>query len=84
MSKYFIPENLAVSDSGFLFLSSTGETFTLNGIGRDIFKMLQNGQTDKEVIDSLLEDYDIDRVTLEKDYSDFINQLKIYAVIKTS
>ena len=83
MSKYFVPENLAVSDSGFLFLSSTGETFTLNGIGRDIFKMLQNGKTDQEIIDSVLEDYDVDRVTLEKDYSDFINQLKIYTVIKT-
>jgi hypothetical protein len=83
MSKYFIPENLAVSDSGFLFLSSTGETFTLNGIGRDIFKMLQNGKKDEEVIGTILKEYDIDRVTLEKDYSDFINQLKIYSVIKT-
>jgi hypothetical protein len=45
--------------------------------------MLQNGKKDEEVIGTILKEYDIDRVTLEKDYSDFINQLKIYSVIKT-
>ena len=29
MNEYIVPENIAISESGFLFLAGTGETFTL-------------------------------------------------------
>ena len=82
MSKYSILENLAVSDSGFLFLTTTGETFTLNEQGREIFKLLQQKYTQEEISDKLLEEYDIDKSTFSRDFEDFFAQLKNYGLIK--
>lgn len=82
MSKYLIPSNLAVSDSGFLFMPSTGETFTLNQPGREIFKMIQSGKEFEEVLEFISGEYDIDAVSAEKDLNDFLGQLKNYNLIK--
>lgn len=82
MNRYSIPETLAVSDSGFLFLASSGETFTLNIIGREIFRMMQNGSEEKEIFKQILEEYDIDRSSFEKDLNDFKAQLQKYSIIK--
>ncbi len=82
MRKYIVPETLAVSDSGFLFLPNTGETFTLNHIGKEIFHLLQNGLNEEEIVQHMLDEYDIDKPSLEKDLSDFIIQLQKYSVIK--
>lgn len=82
MNKYLIPSNLAVSDSGFLFMPSTGETFTLNQPGREIFKMIQSGKEFEEVLEFISGEYDIDGVSAEKDLTDFLGQLKNYNLIK--
>ena len=82
MSTYAIPESLAVSDSGFLFLASTGETFTLNAIGREIFKLLQSGDNLQAVQEKISEEYDVDRATLERDLDDFVTQLKFFKLIR--
>jgi len=82
MSKYLIPSNLAVSDSGFLFMPSTGETFTLNSLGREIFRMIQSGKDFDEVLEFISAEYDIDRSSSDKDLADFLGQLKNYNLIK--
>ncbi len=82
MSTYAIPESLAVSDSGFLFLASTGETFTLNAIGREIFKLLQSGDNLQAVQEKISEEYDVDRATLERDLDDFVSQLKLFKLVR--
>jgi hypothetical protein len=82
MSVFSIQENLAVSDSGFLFLPSTGETFTLSGMGIVIFKMLQQKYPTNEIIKKLEEEYDSDKATIERDFEDFLFQLKKYSLIK--
>lgn len=81
MKSYYIPENIAVSDSGFLFLPTTGETFTLNEIGKKIFKELQAKKSTEEIVNQLLQEYDIDRLTLERDIDDFILRLKSFNLI---
>jgi hypothetical protein len=82
MEIYSVPANLAVSDSGFMFLSSTGETFTLNEIGQTIFKLIQQGNSLKEIEDKILFDYDINQPSLEKDLTDFIKQLLAYKLLE--
>ena len=82
MSTYAIPESLAVSDSGFLFLASTGETFTLNAIGREMFKLMQSGDDLHAMQSKILQEYEIDRATLERDLDDFITQLKSFKLVK--
>jgi hypothetical protein len=82
MSQFHIPENLAISNSGFLFLPSSGESFTLNEIGKEIFKLLQSGSASDEIINKIISEYEIDKSTFEKDLDDFIAQLKTFYLIK--
>lgn len=70
-----VPDSLAVSDSGFLFLASTGETFTLNAIGKEIFTMLKEGTSTEQIRENLLAEYDVDAKTLERDVDDFFGHL---------
>lgn len=82
-SRYVVPESLAVSDSGFLFLGSTGETFTLNTIGKEIFTMLKEGKSGSVIKEAIYSEYDVDEKTIERDVDDFFNQLKSYKLIST-
>jgi hypothetical protein len=82
MKRYIIPDTIAISDSGFLFQPATGETFNLNKIGKDIFRMLQKGETEENIFKFILEEYDIDKVSFEKDFNDFVTQLQKYTLIK--
>jgi len=81
MSKYSVPASVAVSDSGFLFLSSTGETFTMNEIGREVFKLLQAGDGTEVIAKTILAAYDIDGASFERDLDDFLHQLKSFNLV---
>jgi len=76
MNSFLIPDNIAISDSGFVFLPSTGETFTLNEIGKYIFKQLQAKKTIEEIAQQIQNEYDVDSITVERDIEDFILRLK--------
>ncbi|MFA6980809.1 MAG: HPr-rel-A system PqqD family peptide chaperone [Ignavibacteriaceae bacterium] len=82
MTNYHLQENLAVSDSGFLFHASTGETFTVNETGKTIIKLLQQKKEKDEIFSQLVNEFDIEAGLLEKDYEDFINQLKNFSLIE--
>lgn len=82
MSKLIIPENLAISESGFLFLQGTGETFTLNQVGKNIVDLIKSKASEEEVISEIVASYEIDRTTVQKDLGDFIAQLKHYSILK--
>lgn len=77
-----IPSNIAVSESGFLFTPSTGETFTLNETGYEIFKLLQQRLSEKEIIEKVTELFDAEYFEIEKDLFDFIQQLKKLNIVK--
>jgi len=82
MLNYNLSSNLAISDNGFLFLSTTGETFTVNEIGRIILKDLKNGSDFQTILNKILNEYDIEDKILERDLNDFLNQLSIYNLIE--
>lgn len=83
MSQFSVPENVAISDSGFLFLASTGESFTLNETGKEMYKLLQQQYQREEIITKMVAAFDIDPITLERDFEDFISQLKTYGLLKS-
>lgn len=77
-----INQNLAVSESGFLFNPGTGESFTVNPIGSEIISLLRKGMTQEHVIDAITDLYHVDSNTFEKDLQDFIGILKTYSLLK--
>ena len=78
---FVVPDSLAVSNSGFLFLASTGETFTLNSIGKEMFTRLKEGESLSLIKEKLLTEYDVDATTLERDLEDFLTQLKHFRLV---
>ena len=70
-----INKNIALSDSGFVFNPSTGDSFSTNPIGMEIIKLLKAGKKLEDVKASLLKLYATDEVTLDKDCDDFANML---------
>jgi len=81
MSNYNVAENLAISETGFLFLPGTGETFTSNEIGKTIVQLLQKGESQEKIIEKITNEYDVDQNTFEKDLTDFINQLTQFNLV---
>jgi hypothetical protein len=76
-----IKNNIALSESGFIFNPNTGESFTLNPAGMEIFGMIREEKNNDEILDVILEKYDISKDLAEKDLDDFIHHLDTYQII---
>ncbi len=70
-----IKKNIALSESGFVFDPSTGDSFTTNPIGLEIITMLKEGKSRGEIKSAITKKYNVDGATFEKDSYDFINML---------
>ena len=77
-----IKKNVAISDSGFIFNPDTGESFTANPMAVEILEMTRDDKDRQDICEAILEKYNIDRVTLEKDYNDFIAMLQRFQLIQ--
>ena len=76
-----IRKNIAVSDEGFLFNPTTGDSFSTNGTGALIVKLLKQDKSVSEIIDALCESYDADRILVERDLEEFTSLLKEYSLL---
>lgn len=70
-----IKKNIALSDSGFVFDPSSGDSFSANPIGLEIITMLKDGSSKEEIKSHMVNTYMTDEVTFEKDYYDFVSTL---------
>ena len=77
-----INQNLAISENGFLFNPSTGESFTVNPIGAEIIKFFKEGLSIEQILLELTAIYDVDKTTLEKDIHDFSSILNQHQVLE--
>lgn len=71
-----IKKNIAISDSGFIFDPSTGDSFATNPIGLEILQLIKQGKTQQEIGAQILEGYATDAASFEKDYYDFVSMLQ--------
>ncbi len=77
-----IKDNIAISETGFVFSPITGDSFTLNHTAQKVIKLIKDGKTFEDIKNILKENYDVDDVTLERYLFDFINELKNYKLIE--
>lgn len=66
-----LKKNVALSDSGFLFNPSTGDSYSVNPIGMEMLGLIKEGKEDTEIIQIITKEYMIDNDTVEKDLYDF-------------
>ena len=68
--------SLAISDNGFIFKPSTGESFTTNELGLIIIHHLKEGKPANEIIDEITTEFEIDKVTAGRDLYEYLDFLK--------
>jgi Coenzyme PQQ synthesis protein D (PqqD) len=72
-----IKGNIALSENGFVFNPSTGDSFTLNNTGKEVLMMIKEGKNLNQIADLMIAKYDADRITLERYIEDFVNDLSV-------
>lgn len=77
-----INKNIAISDSGFVFNPSTGDSFSTNQLGLEIINLMKEGKTIDEVVFSITSKYNVEKPNVEKDLSDFFSMLTSFQIIK--
>jgi hypothetical protein len=76
-----IHSNLAVSDSGFIFNPSNGDSFSTNLVGAELIRLLKEGKSLTEIKKVITSKYEVEPTVLEKDYEDFISQLQDHFLV---
>ncbi len=76
-----VRKNIAISENGFIFNPLTGDSFSVNETGVFILQKLKEEETIEAILQSLMDEYELDTYTAEKDLNDFVSMLKSYQLI---
>ncbi len=73
-----ILKRLALSESGFVFDPSSGQSFTVNETGLAILRLAQQVNDIETLVSKLAMQFDADAVEIERDVPDFATRLKSF------
>ncbi len=76
-----INKKIAFSETGFVYDTSTGDSYSLNPIGLEIIEYLRKGEDLDDIMKILLEKYEVSKTVLEKSLNDFIGSLKTFKIL---
>jgi hypothetical protein len=76
-----IRKNIAISETGFVFNPTTGDSYSINQVGREILGYLGANKSPEEITSLMTTDYDIDPASFEKYYFDFISMLRQFELL---
>ncbi|MBR2952804.1 MAG: PqqD family protein [Clostridia bacterium] len=55
--------------------------FVMTETGAFIWSVLPDAETEEDVVNKMLEEYDVDRETAQQDVKEFLDRLRIYGII---
>jgi dynactin complex subunit len=79
-----IKPSIAINDNGFLFDPNSGESYTTNPVAKEIIFMMKQNLSNDEIQSRIVERYDVDEITLEKNLIDFMAMLRYYNLCEES
>ena len=77
-----INKKIAVSETGFVFNPTTGDSYSMNPIASEILEMLKKDMSEEDIKKSLFDKYDVSKSVLNKSYDEFIDTLKKLNIIE--
>jgi PqqD family protein of HPr-rel-A system len=77
-----LKKKIAVSETGFIFDPTTGDSFSLNPSAAEILNLLKDGKNEKEIKKEIMAGYDVDESTFERSFLDFMAMLRLYNMIE--
>ena len=69
-------KRLAISESGFIFDPESGHSFNVNETGMFILKQLQDQSAPNQILQSIVDEYDISPREAERDLIEYIGLLR--------
>lgn len=77
-----IKRNIAVSETGFVFDPTSGESYSINREGQEIIAMMKEGNSLEQISEKMCGEYEIDPASFEKYYYDFIGMLSQFRLVE--
>jgi hypothetical protein len=77
-----LKENIALSESGFLFDPDSGESFSVNSTGKEILKLISSGKAITEIEEVVLSEYEVDQKTFYRYMDDFAHTLRRFNLLE--
>jgi hypothetical protein len=74
-------DQLVLDENNIAFHPMMGNSYQLNEIGKKIINLLKIHKTKEEIIQELIQEYDIDENELFIDLSDFLRKMRIYGLL---
>ncbi len=68
--------SLAISDNGFIFKPSTGESFLTNELGLMIIQQLKKKKAIDDIINEIIQNFEVDKISAGRDLYEFLDFLK--------
>jgi hypothetical protein len=78
-----IKSNIATSENGFIFNPATGDSFSGNAMAAALLLAMKSGKTEAAIKQDILDRYDVSATRLERDWQDWIMQLKESNLLET-
>jgi len=78
-----LKDNIAVSESGFIFDPDTGESFSVNSTGKMILKLLAAEKSVQEILAIVQEEYEVDEKSFIRTMDDFTHSLRRFHLIES-
>ena len=77
-----IKKNIAVSETGFVFNPTTGDSYSINQVGQEIVAYLAENKSPAEITSLMTTTYDIDPPSFEKYFYDFVSMLRQFELLE--
>jgi hypothetical protein len=77
-----IKKNIAISDTGFIFDPGSGDSYTLNPVGQEIFGYLKAGKSLEDICTLITDKYDVESSIFERYLYDFVSMLKHHQILE--
>ncbi|MBS0010661.1 MAG: PqqD family protein [Bacteroidales bacterium] len=77
-----LKKNIALSESGFVFDPTTGDSYSLNQEAREVVRLMNDGKELSEITDYMVSIYDVGRNDFEKYFFDFASMLRQFRLLE--
>ena len=79
-----LKENIVVTETGFVFDPDTGESYSVNPIGRELLEKIRQQLDAGEITNQITERYDIDAIRFQRYFDDFLIMLRHFNLVTGS
>ena len=76
-----IDPHVAMSETGFIFHASTGDSFSVNTVGRKILSLIVEGKSRSAILASLKAAYEAAPEQIEEDLDDYLHYLRSLKIL---